>query len=259
MSEERLRVLVTNDDGIEAPGLWCQAEAWATVADVLVVAPAHEQSGAGTSFTYRRELEIREVEPRVAGVRAYCVDGTPSDCVTTGLRRLAEGRIGVVSAGVNTGANLGRGVLASGTLGAALQGHYRGLVSLAISLERGDERAAWETAGAVVRRLAMLAAAGRLPAEPLLNVNIPSVPLGELAGFMFTRMATSHYQRLIEEVDDAGRVRRRLVVDPAAADEGTDVWALLQRYVSITPLHHDLTHKAILPELQSQAAKIFGE
>jgi 5'-nucleotidase len=259
MTGDRLRVLVTNDDGIEAPGLWCQAEAWATVADVLVVAPAHEQSGAGTSFTYRRELVIKEVEPRVANVSAYCVDGTPSDCVTTGLRRLASGRVGVVSAGVNTGANLGRGVLASGTLGAALQGHYRGLVSLAISLERGDRDAAWDTAGAVVRRLAALAAESKLPSEPLLNVNIPSVPLDQLAGYLFTRMATSHYQRLIEDVDEGGNVRRRLVVDPAAADDGTDVWALLQHYVSITPLHHDLTHRAVLPELQALAEKIFAD
>src|SRR5581483_3945161 len=159
MSEDRLRVLVTNDDGIEAPGLWCQAEAWATVADVLVVAPTQEQSGAGTSFTYRRELTVQEVEPRVAGVRAFSLDGTPSDCVTVGLRRLATGRVGVISAGVNTGANLGRGVLAAG---------------------------------------------GRLPTEPLLNVNIPTLPLTKVRGYRFTRMATSHYQRLIEEVGENG-------------------------------------------------------
>jgi 5'-nucleotidase len=258
VTEGRLRVLVTNDDGIEAAGLWCQAEAWATVADVLVVAPSHEQSGAGTSFTYRRELKVEEVEPRVDGVRAYHVDGTPSDCVTVGLRRLAGDRIGVISAGVNTGANLGRGVLASGTLGAALQGHYRGLVSFALSLERGDEDAAWDTAGLVVRKLAALAAAGRLPSDPLLNVNIPSVPADQLEGYRFTRMATSHYQRLIEEVDESGAVRRRLVVDPAAAEPGTDVWALLHHYVSITPLHHDLTHTTVLPGLQSQEGELFA-
>jgi 5'-nucleotidase len=258
MTGDRLRVLVTNDDGIEATGLWCQAEAWASVADVLVVAPSHEQSGAGTSFTYRRELKVEQVEPRVEGVRAYHVDGTPSDCVTVGLRRLASDRIDVISAGVNTGANLGRGVLASGTLGAALQGHYRGLVSFALSLERGDEAAGWETAGVVVRRLAQLAAKGLLPADSLLNVNIPSVPAGDLQGFRFTRMATSHYQRLIEEVDDSGAVRRRLVVDPAAADEGTDVWALLNRFVSITPLHHDLTHSSALPGLRAQERDLFG-
>jgi 5'-nucleotidase len=259
MSKERIRVLVTNDDGIEAPGLWCQAEAWATVADVLVVAPAQEQSGAGTSFTYRRDLTVQEVEPRVEGVRAFSVDGTPSDCVTVGLRRLATGRVGVISAGVNTGANLGRGVLASGTLGAALQGHYRGLVSLAISLERGDESIGWETASAVVRFLAKLAAGGRLPAEPLLNVNIPTVPFAQIRGYRFTRMATSHYQRLVEEVAENGAVRRRLVVDPAAAEEGTDVWALLNGFVSITPLHHDLTHKGMLPELQARERELFGD
>jgi 5'-nucleotidase len=259
MVQDRLCVLVTNDDGIDAPGLWCQAEAWATVADVLVVAPAVEHSGAGTSFTYRRELTVKEVEPRFAGVRAYSIDGTPSDCVSLGLRRLATERVGVVAAGVNSGANLGRGVLASGTLGAALQGHYRGVVSLALSLERGGADAAWATAGAVVRRLAQLALEGRLPSEPLLNVNIPSVPLAEIRGYRFTRMATSHYQRLVEEVDESGAVHRRLVIDPAAAEEGTDVWAVLEHYVSITPLHHDLTHKAILPELQAQERDLFGD
>ncbi len=252
-----LRILVTNDDGIEAEGLWCQAEAWSTVGEVLVVAPSHEQSGAGTSFTYRRDLAVKEVEPRVAGVRAFMVDGTPSDCVTVGLRTVSTGRIGVISAGVNNGANLGRGVLGSGTLGAALQGHYRGLVSFAISLERGEGEPRWDTAGAIVRRLAGLVLAGHLPSEPLLNVNIPGVDIAAIQGFAFTRMALSHYQRLVDETDEAGRVRRRLIVDPQAAEPGTDVRALLDRLVSITPLHHDLTHAGYLEELQSRAADLF--
>ncbi len=258
MTGERLQVLVTNDDGIEAPGLWCQAEAWAGLAQVIVVAPLHEQSGSGTSFTYRRELTVNEVEPRVEGVRAFSVDGTPADCVQVGLRRLTTERIGVISAGVNSGANLGRGVLASGTLGAALQGHYRGLVAIAFSLERADD-ISWATAKAVVERFGALAAEGKLTTESLLNVNIPGVPFADIKGYRFTRMATSHYQRLVEETDESGAVRRRLIVDPAAAEDGTDVWALLERYVSITPLHHDLTHKAALPDLQASAAELFGE
>lgn len=252
-----LRILVTNDDGIDAPGLWCQAEAWATVGEVLVVGPLHEQSGAGTSFTYRRDLAIAEVEPRVAGVRAFSVDGTPSDCVTVGLRQLSNGRISVVSAGVNSGANCGRGVLASGTLGAALQGHYRGLVSMAVSLDRREGDARWDTAGAVVRRIARLAAAGRLPSDVLLNVNVPGVNVDEVGAFAFTRMSQGHYQRLVDEPGEDGRVRRRLIVDPAAAEEGTDVWALLQHYVSITPIHHDLTHDASLLVLRERAAELF--
>jgi len=253
---EPLRILVTNDDGIDSPGIWTLAEAWSTVGEVLVVGPLQEQSGAGTSFTYRREMSVQEVEPRVAGVRAFALDGTPSDCVTVGLRQLARGRISVVASGVNDGANLGRGVLASGTLGAALQGHYRGLLSFAISLERGAGEARWDTAGAVIRRLAALALAGRLPTEPLLNVNIPGVPLDQLAGFAFTRMSLGHYQRLVEE-SDGGSVRRRLIVDPQAAEPGTDVWALTQHLVSITPFHYDLTHAGHLNDLQARTPGLF--
>ncbi len=254
---ERLRVLVTNDDGIESQGIWALAEGWASVADVLVVAPLHEQSGAGTSFTYRRDLSIKEVEPPVPGIRAYALDGTPSDCVTIGLRRLATGRIGAVASGVNNGANLGRGILASGTLGAALQGHYRGLISMAGSMERGDGTAGWEPAKYVVRRLAELASEGRLPSEPLLNVNIPGLPVEKLQGFVFTRMALGHYQRLVEE-RDGDTIKSRLIVDPLAAEPGTDVWAMTQGMVSITPFHHDLTHHGYLGKLQDQADDLFG-
>jgi 5'-nucleotidase len=253
---EPVRILVTNDDGIEAPGLWCQAEAWASVGEVMVVAPEYEQSGAGTSFTYRRELKIKEVEPRVPGVRAYSVDGTPSDCVTVGLRRLATGRVGIVSAGVNAGANLGRGVLASGTLGAALQGHYRGLLSLCISMERGDGQMGWDTAALVVQQLAKLAIAGHLPSEPLLNVNIPGVPFEKIKGWVVTQMARAHYQRLVEETKE-GIVQRRLIVDPGAAEAGTDVWALQQNMVTITPLSHDLTYREFLDPLQGKLAELF--
>lgn len=250
------RILVTNDDGIDAPGLWCQAEAWSKFGEVLVVAPAHEQSGAGTSFTYRRELTVKEVEPRVPGVRAFSIDGTPSDCVTVGLRRLATARIGIVSAGVNAGANLGRGVLASGTLGAALQGHYRGLLTFCLSMERGDGSIGWETARLVVERLAKLAVEGAFPSEPLLNVNIPAVEFAQIKGWEITHMALAHYQRLVEETRD-GVVYRRLVVDPGAADPGSDVWALQQNMVTITPLHHDLTHRAFIEPLRAKAKELF--
>jgi 5'-nucleotidase len=253
---EPVRILVTNDDGIEAPGLWCQAEAWSAFGEVLVVAPAHEQSGAGTSFTYRRELQIREVESRVPGIKAYSVDGTPSDCVTVGLRRLRTGRVSVVSAGVNSGANLGRGVLGSGTLGAALQGHYRGLLTFCISMERGDGSIGWETARLVVERLAKLSIAGRLPNEPLLNVNIPAVEFDKIEGWTITRMALAHYQRLVEETN-GGVVQRRLIVDPGAAEPGTDVWALQRNMVTITPLSHDLTYSEYVDALQDKVAELF--
>ncbi len=253
---EPLRILITNDDGIDAPGIWSLAEGWASVGEVMVVGPLREQSGAGTSFTYRTDMSIKEVEPRVPGMKAFALDGTPSDCVTVGLRRLATGRVSVVASGVNAGGNMGRGVLASGTLGGALQGHYRGLMSFAFSLERGENGHDWQTALQVVKRIAKLAVEGRLPSEPLLNVNIPGVPADKLAGYAFTRMALGHYQRLVEETD-GDVVRRRLIVDPLAASEGTDVWAVLNGLVSITPFHYDLTHAEHLAGLQALAGTLF--
>jgi 5'-nucleotidase len=253
---EPLRVLVTNDDGIESPGIWCLAEGFATIGEVIVVAPKHEQSAQGTAFTTRRDLSLQKVESPLAGVRAFALDGTPSDCVTTGLRRVATGRVSVVASGVNRGANAGRGILASGTLAGALQGHYRGLVSMAVSLHStGEPR--WNTAGLVVRRLAALALAGRLPNEVLLNVNVPDREPDDLAGVMVTRMADAHFQRLVEEHVD-GVLRRRLVVDPGEAGEGTDVWAIANGYVSVSPFHHDLTHEGYLAELRERAADLFG-
>src|SRR3990172_10093367 len=132
MSEPR-RILVTNDDGIESPGLWVLAEVMAEIGQVMVVAPATEASGSGTMVTYRSDLQVQQVPERIPGVKGYMVSGTPADCVLVGLRRLKEGRISVVAAGINPGANLGVDFYLSGTCGAALMGAFRNVTSIAVS------------------------------------------------------------------------------------------------------------------------------
>src|SRR5690606_34653091 len=131
----RLNVLVTNDDGVDSPGLWTLVRAVQPVAENLyVVAPKENQSAVGASLTLRRELHWERMAAPVAGVNAWHLDGTPADCVIIALRQIVEHHIDLVVSGVNQGANLGNDVLASGTVGGALQGHFRGITAAAFSL-----------------------------------------------------------------------------------------------------------------------------
>ena len=155
MSDER-HILVTNDDGIEAPGLWKLAEAMAEFGRVMIVAPATEASGSGTMVTYRADLQVQEMPERIPGVKAYMVDGTPADCVLIGIRRLRQGWISILAAGINPGANLGADFFLSGTCGAALIGAFRNITSIAFSqdlkpTEEGVANPHWETSVAAAK------------------------------------------------------------------------------------------------------------
>jgi 5'-nucleotidase len=259
MAAEPLRVLVTNDDGIDSPGLWRLAEAMAEVGSVMVVAPAQEASGTGTAMTFRQELQVREVESRLQGVHAYAVDGTPADCVVVGLRRLKEGRIGLVASGINLGPNLGNDVLLSGTVGAALQGGFRGITSLAFSLDIGDGPQ-WDTVEAVARLLGHRIADGTLPTGAFLNVNVPALPLGELQGIAVTTVARGGYLRLIETGDGLReRLRREFRRDLTHGHPGTDIWAIANGYVSISPLQASLGSQDHMEELRGSAPSLFAE
>jgi len=261
-----LHILVTNDDGIEAPGLWRLAEALSDVGRVLAVAPLNEQSGAGTAVTYRRSLKVEAVESRLPGVRAFAVDGTPADCVIVGLRQLREGRIGLIAAGINAGPNLGNDIFLSGTVGAALQGGFRGISTFAISLDVPEEAlpqggaSAWETAEAVARLLGHSLADGLLTPGLFLNVNVPARPLSDLRGVEVTRVAPGGYLRLTEVRDGpSGRVRREVRPDSRwAQEEGTDVWAVHQGCLSISPLRPNLTDRDDLEALRPGAEGLFA-
>jgi len=259
MAAEPLRILVTNDDGIDSPGLWRLAETMAEVGRVLVVAPAQEASGAGTAVTFRQELQVREVESPLRDVRAYTVDGTPADCVIVGLRRLKEGRIGLVASGVNLGPNLGNDVLLSGTVGAALQGGFRGISSVALSLDIGDGPQ-WDTVEAVARLLGRRIADGTLPTGAFLNVNVPALPLAELRGIAVTTVARGGYLRLIETGDGLReRLRRETRPDLRHGQPGTDIWAVANGYVSISPLQASLGSQDHMEELRGSAPGLFAE
>jgi 5'-nucleotidase len=249
MSEPR-HILVTNDDGIESPGLWQLAEVMAEFGRVLVVAPAGEASGSGTMVTYQRELNVQQVPERIPGIRSYKVDGTPADCVLVGLRQLKKGHISIIAAGINPGANLGADVFLSGTCGAALMGAFRNVTSFALSLalEMQDGAAPgfhWDTGAAVARTLAQGVEDGGVPDGAFLNVNIPARPIGDISGISTTRVAPGGYAHLAEKVDPAtGMLERQVVADTRHAHPGTDIRAVLDGYVSISPLDTAMIHEA---------------
>ena len=260
-----LNILVTNDDGIEAPGLWRLAGALTDVGRVLAVAPMNEQSGAGAVVTYRRSMRVEEAESRLPGVRAFAVDGTPADCVIVALRQLREGRIGLIASGINPGPNLGNDVFLSGTVGAALQGGFRGISCFAISLELSEEslspgkEPAWETAEAAARLVGGSLADGLLSKGLFLNVNVPDRPLSDLQGVEVTSVAPGGYLRLIEVRDGAsGEVRREIRPDLRwAEEEGTDIWAIHHGRLSISPLRPNLTDRDELEGLRAGADGLF--
>jgi 5'-nucleotidase len=258
VSEAR-NILVTNDDGIDSPGLWKLAGVMAEIGRVLVVAPAGEASGSGTMVTTRRDLHVQPVPERIPGVRGYQVDGTPADCVLVGLRQLKDGWISVVAAGINPGANMGADLFLSGTCGAALIGAFRHLTSFAISLAEeltndGKLDPHWATGEAAARMLARGIQDGSIPEDCFLNVNVPAVPPEELRGVAVTRAAPGGFAHLKEKVDAAtGRLERQIVADTRHAHPGTDIRAVLDGYVSISPLDTAMVHEAHTRRLQSAA------
>ncbi len=231
-------ILVTNDDGIFAPGMWALARELQEVDKVVVVAPDREQSAIGTAMTLRQPLRVRKAHSVISDVDAYAVDGTPGDSVLLAVGKLFEGQIDLVVAGINEGLNLGDDVLISGTVGAALQGYLRNLPAMALSVAASDETSLETTArlGALLARRIRL---GDLPHDAFLNVNVPELPLAGIKGVMMTRPAHKSHLDSVEEGSDGRRnyywlVRRKVITD---APQGTDIWALGQGYITVTPLH----------------------
>jgi len=255
-------VLVTNDDGIDSPGLWALARAVKPLARyVYVVAPSVNQSAVGAGITLRRELHWeRLADPPVEGVEAWHVDGTPGDCVLIGLRQIVRHWIDTIISGINQGANVGNDVLASGTVGGAFQGHFRTLTSMAFSqaLEEGREPD-WSVAERVAGQVLSAAAAGGLPESMFLNVNVPSLPYEQLAGLLVTRMGRYGYVRLREVRGNAAVLERdfELHTHPDTPP-GTDIWALAHGYVSVSPLQSNLTDHRLIDQLSERLNASFG-
>ena len=244
-----MKILVSNDDGYRARGIRLLKEALAGLAEITVVAPDRNRSGASNSLTLDIPLRVFESEPRV-----YYVQGTPTDCVHLAITGLFDYEHDMVVSGINDGANLGDDVLYSGTVAAAIEGRFLGLPAIAVSLcTMPDEEAHFETAAEVARQLVAQLVQSSLEPTLILNVNVPNLPLAALRGFRSTRLGYRHRSEPIVPANDP-RGRPVYWVGPAGpqqdAGPGTDFEAIAQGYVSVTPLQIDLTRHSALPALK---------
>ena len=243
-STERPLVLATNDDGIEAPGLWYLAEEVQRFADVMVVAPAFNQSGMSAAFTFRNDLESERAHSQLDGVDAWQVNGTPTDAVVHGLRHFAPRHVDMVVSGVNPGPNVGREILHSGTVMAAMQGYLRGLPSVAASLASFDNDHLQDAAIVAARIAERLLGSGQVQ---FLNVNVPDRSVDQFAAVRVAIMADLAASRVVDIVDEQGTTRRKLEIRPGVdVAPDTDIATILDGAVAVTPLHNDLTlHSAV--------------
>jgi 5'-nucleotidase len=233
-----MHILISNDDGYRAPGLRCLADTLQTVAQVTVVAPERDRSGASNSLTLDHPIRARQAE------NGYTyVEGTPTDCVHLAITGLLEHEPDMVVSGINSGANLGDDVLYSGTVAAAMEGRFLGLPAIAVSLV-SFEPDYFCTAARVVVKLLERLRCNPIPANTILNVNVPAVPWEHLKGWQVTRLGNRHKSEpVIRQIDPRGRPI--YWVGPAGSEQdagpGTDFQAVRNGFVSVTPLHVDLT------------------
>jgi len=242
-----MNILVTNDDGIDAPGLWVLAGAMNKVGKVLVAAPDSQRSGAGTSVTMTRgERVVTEVPSQIPGIQAFAVEGTPCDCVFWGLRKMRQTRTDMVVSGVNLGPNMGFDISFSGTVSATIASYIMGIPAMAVSLviKSYKEETHFDMAGHIAESLVRSINTGDMKTGSVLNVNVPNIPPENIKGALVTRSARLWYVNLLRSSESNAPTSEKLVLE-----EGTDVWAVNKDYISITPLHFNVTHEAMLPDI----------
>jgi 5'-nucleotidase len=258
-----MRILVSNDDGIYADGIWALAGALSRLAEVIIVAPDREQSAVATAVSLRKQLRVQPIVPLVPNIPAFALEGTPSDCVIVGLDKIVYGKIDLVVSGINQGPNLGEDVLISGTVGAALAAYLRGFPAIAISTNENRWNVPYLQE--VARFTALLAErvqAEKLPGTPLLNVNFPDLDIVDIKGVKVTELALhSRVNRVaegqhgeigifrlfhplswvnsVEEGHDGKRAFYLLNHQEmnVPEDEKSDIGGAIRGYITISPLN----------------------
>src|SRR5512139_1181181 len=233
-----MRILLSNDDGYFSPGLACLATHLSAIAEIIVVAPERDRSGASNSLTLDRPLNLRR-----AASGFYYVNGTPTDCVHLAVTGMLDTQPDMVISGINAGANMGDDTIYSGTVAAATEGFLLGIPAIAVSLA-GKEMAHYETAARVVVELVLRFKQDAHPHPWLLNVNVPDIPYEQLQGTVVTRLGKRHKaEPVVKGTNPHGQTVYWVGAAGKAQDagEGTDFFAVAQGLVSITPLQIDLT------------------
>ncbi len=252
-----MRILLTNDDGISSRGLHVLVAAFGAIADTFVVAPEHERSATGHAITLHKPL--RAVPAHLASttvtatVTAWSTNGTPADCVALGLLELLPARPDLVVSGINVGPNIGRDLTYSGTVSGAMEAAIFGVPAIAVSISE-FRNPIFEVAAAFSVRLAQAILERGLPEDTLLNVNVPNLPAGEIAGVEITRQSSRGYlTRVDKRTDPRGRSYYWMTGRPAPVpeEEGSDTWAVTHGRISVTPIGLDMTNLRAVTALKA--------
>jgi 5'-nucleotidase len=246
-----LNILITNDDGIHAPGIYALKKALENDADVLVVAPDTERSAVGHAITLSDPLRVSEIykENTLFG---YAVNGTPADCVKLGIRCISEKSIDVVVSGINLGPNTATNIMYSGTVSAAAEAVIMGVPGLAVSLTSFDVHE-FDYSCTLARQLVKKIAEFGLPEGTLVNVNVPPLKPEEIEGIVITRQGKGRYEESFDKRTDPNNrtyywlTGKRMNLDH---DDDVDDVVIRQKKVSVTPVHYELTDTKMLQELE---------
>lgn len=251
MTENRKKIiLVSNDDGIRSEGILKLASALRRLGTVYVVAPDRERSASSHSLTLHRPLRVEEVGPKM-----YLVDGTPTDCVTLAVNRILPLRPDIVVSGINKGGNLGEDVIYSGTVSAAMEGTLMGIPSIAFSLAARSDFD-FKPAAAFASRLVRHVFKIGLPKDTLLNVNVPQIK--DIKGYRITTQGKRFFSdAIVEKLDPRGRKYYWIGGDMERWEGGKDAdfYAISKGYISITPIHLDMTNYSSITELKRWTIK----
>ena len=248
-----MRILISNDDGVTAPGIRALAKALEGIAELDVMAPDRNRSGASNSLTLSQPVRVNQLEDG-----CYSVEGTPTDCVHLAVTGFFDYAFDMVISGINDGSNLGDDILYSGTVAAAMEGRNLGLPALAISMV-GDHVEHFETAALITRDLVLKLKSHPLPSQTILNINIPNLPLEQIKGIEVTRLGKRHSaEPMVKALDPRGRAIYWVGPPGLEADAGpgTDFFAVSQGYVSMTPLHLDMTHYKVFEHVAAWTEEI---
>ena len=246
-------ILLTNDDGIYAPGLAALEAELRQIGDVVVVAPATEQSGVGHSITFLQPLVAKQVFDAQDRPRGWAVEGSPADSVKLGIFEFCPRRPDVVVSGINGGLNAGINVLYSGTVAAAIEGAFFGITSIACSLEYNEHAKSFARAAQISRHVIEQILALKSPAPQLYNLNIPTAAIDQPRGIRVVPMGVSRYgEQFIKRTDPRGRAYYWATNDPPPRPEGheTDLTALTKGFITLTPLQYNMTQEAVLSEME---------
>lgn len=251
-----MRLLLTNDDGINAKGLYELAKELQKEHDIIIAAPCSQRSACGHSITLTTPIDVEEVKLQAIKGKAYSIDGTPADCVRIGIDKLSEEKIDMVVSGINSGFNLGTDVIYSGTVSAAIESAIYKIPSLAISVEIKKDEEKYETAAKYAAEVLRKVNLKDIEGDVVLNVNVPLIPEEQIKGMKVCKIGKRVYKNSfiekIEDGEDTGKKRFKLEAElKDQVCEDTDIFYIKKGYVTLTPLHYDLTNFLILKKVSN--------